>query len=319
MSSTTSDEHDPGTLPAVEQFLREITATEGETVRHELLSDLDRAGAQRLEEEWERVPPSVRAQMVRDMVEDAERNIERSYSRVMRIAIRDPHPATRIKALDGLWEHQQAELVGDLLDMLSSESDDSVRAALVMALAPYSQRAEIADLEESAAERLKVTLLNLYHEDSSATVRRRALESVGYFSDAGPVATAIREAYESGSFAMQVSALRAMGHQADARWLPLCYGELKSDEPEIRFEAVTAIGSIMDERSSSRIVDMIADDDAEVRLAAISALGSIGGPIAINALRRLVQEEEDELLIDAAEEALEEALLMENPLRPPHH
>lgn len=317
MSIFTSHENEPGTSAAVDQFFGELERSGGTVVLHELLSDLDRAGAQRLNEDWERIPRDVRVPLVRRMVEDAEVNIERSYGRVMRIAFSDPDPDARLAALEGLWEYDAPGLLEEMLDIAASEPDERVRAAVAEALAQYSRLAELEELEAGTSTRLSRTLLDLYRSDPSRTVRRRALESVSFISGNREIAEAIRQAYESGIFEMMVSALRAMGHQAVADWLPVCYSELSSDEPELRYEAVTAIGAIMDERSSTKIVDMLSDNDAEVRMAAVGALGSIGGPIAINALRRLIDEEDDELLVEAAEEALAEARLMENPLRPP--
>ncbi|HYI15617.1 MAG TPA: HEAT repeat domain-containing protein, partial [Thermomicrobiales bacterium] len=162
---------------------------------------------------------------------------------------------------------------------------------------------------------LRVTLLRVLENDVSPEVRRRALESAGYLADDPDVVRQIEDAYESGIHALRVSALHAMGRQADTRWLDIVHHELTSDEPELRFEAVTATGTIGDERSVVELIDRLRDDDVEVQMAAIAALGAIGGRLAISALRKLT-EDDSPAIVDAADDALEEALLTSNPLRP---
>ncbi|HUG13752.1 MAG TPA: HEAT repeat domain-containing protein [Thermomicrobiales bacterium] len=317
MSLYTPHEHAPGTSGAVEAFLKELKRSDSEVILLELLSDLDRDGARRLRDEWQSVPAATRTSMVRSMVEDAERDVAQVYGRVMHIALDDPEPETRLAALRGLWEHDAPGLLGELLNLASVEKDSRVREALAEALAPYAERVGADELETHEAARLRVTLLDMCQSDSARAVRRRALETLGYFPDDEAIAEAIQDAFDSGIFEMQVSALRAMGCQSDTRWLPACYGELNSDEVEIRHEAVTAIGKIMDVRSSTRVVDMLADEDADVRVAAILALGAISGPIAINTLRRIIRDEDDMVLVEAADDALSEAQLVVLPLQPP--
>lgn len=283
----------------------------------EVLSDLDRAGTQLLRGRWGQIPDESRLQLIRRMGEDAEDNIERSYGRVMRIALNDTNPSMRQAALEGIWEFDAPGLLEELIEMASSETDEGVRVALAVAFTPYCQRAASGQIDDVQVTQIRETLLDMYQHDPSPLVRRRAIETVAFMAGSEEITDAIRDAYESGQYDMIVSSLRAMGHTAMDYWLPICHRELLSDEPEIRYEAVTAVGSIMNERSSGHVVDMLSDEDTEVRLAAIGALGSIGGSISIGTLRRIVQEEDDELLLEAAQEALEEASLVENPLRPP--
>jgi HEAT repeat protein len=73
---------------------------------------------------------------------------------------------------------------------------------------------------------------------------------------------------------------------------------------------------IGDPRSVPDVVDVTSDSDSEVQLAAIAALGAIGGQMAVSALRRL-QQEDSPIIAQAADDALQEALIMANPLRPP--
>jgi HEAT repeat protein len=281
----------------------------------EPFSDLDRSAAAYLRSEWPSLPAQRRLAAVKAMTADAEENIARNYSRALLVAVDDDLPETRLCVLEGLWELASQEFLATLLSRAGVEANDEVRALLAQSLGRYAMQAELGELETEEAQAVRRTLMDLLEGDASVNVRRRALESLGYFSDDERVAEEIEHAYESGNFAMRVSAIRAMGLQSDPRWLPICHEELSSDDPEARYEAVAALGQIGDPRSVSLVVDVLQDDDSEVRLAAVAALGALGGQMAVNSLRRLTKED-DPALAEAAEDALEEALLLSNPLRP---
>ena len=105
---------------------------------------------------------------------------------------------------------------------------------------------------------------------------------------------------------MRVTALYAMGRNADLRWIPYLLPELSHDGPEIRMEAVRSLGELEARPAVSRIIQLIAvETDSEVRLAALAALGQIGGEEARKALEAAT-EWDDEAVISAAESALEE-------------
>jgi len=304
-----------GTTEHVARFVEQSTGRASGPVEIEGLSDLDRSAAALLRERWTEIPSANRARLTQAMVVDAEENVERNYHRVFLIAIDDEEPETRRSAIEGLWGYEESDLLEHLLRHVEAEPDPAVRTAEVVALGRYAMLSELDELDESQTARLKDVLLRLADDDESLDVRRRAIESLGYFSGDDEVDFQIEEAYESGIHENRVSAIHAMGRQATTRWLDVCMENLSDSEPEIRFEAVTAVGVIGEPRSVSAIIDLISDPDAEVRLAAIGALGAIGGPMAVNTLRRLTSED-DPAVVEAAEDALEEAQIASNPLRP---
>jgi HEAT repeat protein len=315
MSSSISPEPDHGSLAAVEHVLAQTRDVLGVMPTVDLLSDLDRAAATYLREQWVSIPNEVRFHIVQAMVEDAEENVIHDYKRVMLIALEDPVPDVRLAALEGLTEYDSPDFLDYILDRVEGEPDERSRAALTDAMGRFALQFEADEAGLDAASRLRSTLLRLHSSDASLEVRRKALESLGYLADDPEIIEAIEHAYSSGNFQLRVSSIHAMGHQATKRWMTICHEELQSDEPEIRVEAVTAAGLIGDERSVPHVIDMLSDDDDEVRSAAIVALGSIGGQLAVNTLRRLTKED-DPTVAEVAEEALEEALLHANPVRP---
>ena len=140
-------------------------------------------------------------------------------------------------------------------------------------------------------------------------MRRRAIEGLGYFGGEDVTAT-IAQAYATGRQPLKESALVAMGHSLDSRWLPIFEAELQSTEPALRYEAARASGELGSEASSllPRLLELAEASDSQVAQAAIWALGQIGGPGAQRTLQRLV-ESDDAAVQQAAEEALAELQL----------
>jgi HEAT repeat protein len=142
--------------------------------------------------------------------------------------------------------------------------------------------------------------------DRGVDARRRALESAGFFS--GPdVDEAIANAYSSGDRRLKASAVAAIGHAIDPRWLPVLQAELASTEPVMRYEAARASGEWGSEAASlvPLLVPLAQSDDSEVYSAAIWALGQIGGDAARRVLRQLINADEPARQT-AAQEALDE-------------
>jgi len=140
-----------------------------------------------------------------------------------------------------------------------------------------------------------------------------AIEAVSYSGD--PRITLIIEAaYFNDNEKMQVSAIFAMGRNADTRWLNTVTTELDNPGTEIRFEAVRACGELEAKDAVEKLIMIIEQDpDLEVQQAAIWALGRIGGKIAREALEICV-EAKHEVLALAAEDALDELNLFDDSM-----
>ena len=113
---------------------------------------------------------------------------------------------------------------------------------------------------------------------------------------------------------MRISAVHAMGRNADGIWLPTVLEEMISDDGEMRFEAAVAAGAIGDEDALASLSELAADEDAEVQEAAIASIGQVGGPAARSILHSLAAEHSDERVLEAVSDALAEADFIEDPL-----
>ena len=83
-------------------------------------------------------------------------------------------------------------------------------------------------------------------------MRGRALEALGVRGKDW-VHELIEEAYGSGDRRLTISAVHAMGRNADLAWLPMIIDEMESDDAEMRFEAATAAGGHRATKRRSRI------------------------------------------------------------------
>jgi HEAT repeat protein len=277
------------------------------------LSGLPPEARRELAELWPRIDVRRRRRIIQELVELAEDNVEFDFDAVFACGLADDDPDVRLESVRGLWEHQGADIIEPLLNMLERDSDAGVRAEAALALGRFVGLAAEGKLRERYArpieEGLRHAVRNTREVDE---VRARALEAAGAH-DGAWVRQAISEAYESDVPRLKVSAVHAMGRSCEDRWLPLLVKELGSDEAELRYEAAAACGELGDERAIPHLIKLIVDPDEEVKEAAIHSLGEIGGRQAREALLALL-DSDSEAVRDAATEALAQLDFEEDPL-----
>ncbi|MGQ9549617.1 MAG: HEAT repeat domain-containing protein [Roseiflexus sp.] len=276
------------------------------------LSGLDSKVYDALWETWQRIPVGRRIEIAQAMVELAEDNIDLDFTLMFEWLLDDTDAQVRVSAVEGLWECNGLPIMRRLLALLRDPADQ-VRAAAATALGRFAYMAEIDELDEEYGRQVHDALLSLIHDASQPTeVRRRAIESAGYFAASDEVQQQIELAYAAPDRLLRESALVAMGRSMLPRWLPVVSRELESPYPALRYEAARAAGEMADVARSlvSRVVSLCNDADTEVALAAIWALGQIGGETARRALQR-ISSSEDEARSQAAAEALDELTLEE--------
>lgn len=270
-------------------------------------SDLSRADAALVRQEWLLVPLKQRQALVRALVELALDDVDWHLGRFLRIAMDDPDEEVRRRAVDGLWEETEADLLGPLTQMLRHDKSEAVRAAAAKALGAYVLAGELDELDAALAMRAEEALLAILQNPAEpVAVQARALESIAYSGETG-VRQLIEDSYYSPDEEMRVSSLIAMGHSADTRWRGLARAELQNPSPRMRAEAARTCGELEAKKAESDLLALLVDEDQSVRLAAISALGHLGGSRAREALRALTESEEA-VEAEAADEALEEML-----------
>lgn len=252
------------------------------------LSSLDRDRRARLGQVWPAIDVARRRRLVAQMLDLVEDNLDLNFDAVFMRGLEDSDAEVRRISIQGLWEYEGSDLVAVLLRLLADDPSPAVRAQAALALGRFVTLWQLGNLRDRYFTQIEAALRRVLEgPDEPEEVRARAIEAMGPY-DAPWVRQKIREAYESGVRRMKVSSLFAMGRSCQPRWLPLLLRELASDDPELRYEAATACGSIGDRSAVPQLVPLLHDADAEVRAATIGALGEIGGEQARNALIEIV-------------------------------
>jgi HEAT repeat protein len=278
------------------------------------LSDLASADRPTLDRLWSHASVERRRKIAGILVQVAEDNIEYDFSSTLNVLLGDSDAEVRRTAVEGLTEDESNSTVRHLLDLLESDPDAEVRAATAVTLGPAALRAETGKLKDDLAARLMTLLLQATRDTTHPLVRRRALESLGYFCDNAEVEAEIRRAYTEGGDPA-ASALAAMGRNMNARWTPTLVKEVRNHKAQMRFEAAQALGELGDRNQVPALLPLLEDPDSEVQRITIWALGQIGGRAAQQALQGLGSDLPADIQA-FVDDALDEIVHSSNPLSP---
>ena len=276
------------------------------------LSNLNSEEMEFLEQAWATIEPKRRRQITYRLVELAEDNVELNFDSIFKSCLKDQDAEVRSKAIEGLWESEEASLIRPLINLLEKDSSEKVQAAAATGLGKFAMLAELKKLHSSHTSKLCQALLTAIDDKSKPIeVRRRALEAAAPLS-LPRVKKAIMKAYQSHNSKLRTSAIYAMGKNCDCSWLSIVLKELGSANAEIRYEAAGACGELGEEEAAPRLIELINDLDTDVQLAAIQALGKIGGTEVKGCLEQCLNNP-NELIQEAAEAALLELEAEEDP------
>ncbi len=269
------------------------------------LSNLNSEELALFEQAWAAIEPKRQGQIMYRLVELAEDNFELDFDSIFKSRLKDPDDEVRSKAIEGLWESEEASLIDPLIELLEQDSSEKVQATAATALGKFAMLAELKKLRPSHKSKVCQALLAVIDDkDKPIEVKRRALEAAAPLS-LPQTEKAIVKAYQSGEPKLRIGALFAMGKSCNHSWLPILLKELASADAEVRYEAARACGELGEKEAAPYLVELITDPDVDVQLAAIQALGKIGGPEAKNSLEQCLNHS-SEVIQQAAEQALYE-------------
>jgi len=284
-------------------------------LRNSRLVDLSNLNSEELElwkQAWVNIKPKRRQQIIYRLVELAEDNFELDFDSIFRNCLKDQDAGVRSKAIEGLWESEDASLISPFINLLEQDSSEDVQAAASTALGKFAMLAELNKLRPGHTSKVCRTLLGVISDKNrTVEVRRRALEAAAPLS-LPQVEKAIREAYQSHNRQLKISAIYAMGRNYNRAWLSILLRELSSADVEIRYEAVGACGELGEEAASPYLIELIGDPDVDVQVAALQALSKIGGGGAKECLRQCLNNP-SEVIRQVAEQALYELETEESP------
>lgn len=272
------------------------------------LSDLTPEQALAFETKWAAAPNEKRAAISRHLADITEDNFIVDFTPTFRKLLLDPHVEVRLAALDGLWDCTDMSLVRPVILLVQNDPDDRVRAQAAATLGHIVLMAEWKQVDQVHADQIVEALIAEYNKPFSPTiVRRAALESISASADER-IPGLIHAAYLEEDKGMRLSAVFAMGRNADHRWLPVVLEEMDNPLVDMRLEATQSAGEIGSSDVVEPLILLLDDEELEVRLAAVFALGNIGSGLAQEALQEIIDDPfGDETMQEAAELALDEA------------
>lgn len=308
----------PRKKPTIEETIRAIQDMQSDVVPSRVyygLSDLSDQDVRQLDTIWPTVDENRRRLIATQLAEASETSFDLDYQALGHYVLSDESSLVRAAAIGLLWIDVSIAYLDRLIRLAQNDTSTIVRAAAVSEIGRFILLGEYEEIAQSDAERARECAIALWlNHNEDIEVRRRALEAISNSSHE-IVPSAIREAYESGSHLMKVSAVFAMGRSYDDAWEDIVLRELHNPDPEIRFEAARAAGELDLAAAIAPLTQLAQDDDQDIREVSIWALGEIGGNKALTALMTLAEaaeEREDEEAIEAIDEAIAYASLFDD-------
>ena len=299
-----------------EQVLEQLAQDSPPEATLYLLSNLHGKELARLTQVWPTLPKEHRHAIATRLVEIGEDDFEVDFCEVFKIGLQDADARVRVSAIEGLWEVEKIALLRLIIRMLEQDPSVLVREAAATSLSRFALLAELGRLQPRQVDLIWNALWTAIRSPTEdMSVRRRAIESIAYF-DRPEITRLIQETYKNEEPKMRVSAVFAMGRSGDQEWADKVLEELYTDDPEMRYEATRACGELKLIEATSALSKLVADTDPEIKFAAVWALGQIGTPEARRVLE-ICNEQGDEALEDAAENALAEMDFMDGDIEFP--
>ncbi len=276
-------------------------------------SDLGPMELKTLLDVWPRVKPSRKLTLLEELDALAETDTLVSFDDLALTLLADPEPDVRTRAIRLLDEYENPKVVPSFLDMLKNDPDVNVRVEAANALHLFVDLGELEEIPENIYHQVEDALLASAASEDESRVRRVALESLGY-SSRPEVTTLIESAFHREDPAWQASSLVAMGRSADERWDEEVTHSLVNVNDQVRKAAVQAAGELSLQLARPILLKMLGEEEDEGILnAAIWSLSQIGGEDVRTYLENLldVVGEDDEQLA-FLEEALDNLAFTED-------
>jgi len=261
---------------------------------------------------WPRVELKRKLTLLDELDALAENDTLVSFDDLASALLTDPDPQVRTRAIRLLDETEDVKLVPSFLDMLKNDPDINVRVETARALNLFMDLGELEEIPEPIYHQIEDALLTTIAGHDDVRVRRAALESIGY-SSREEVATIIQSSFQREDPHWKVSALTAMGHSADDRWSDEVTRSLVNENDNIRRAAVQAAGELTLRSTRPLLLRMLnEEEDSLVMSAVIWSLSQIGGEDVRTYLENILDQTEDEEQIAFLEEALDNLAFTED-------
>lgn len=235
-----------------------------------------------------------------------------SFDDLGRALLKDDESQVRVRAMRLLVECEDVRLVPIYIDMLTKDSEIAVRAEAASMLGLFVQLGEFDDIPDDVHHQIEDVLLEVLNGEDEPSVRRRALEALG-FSSRDEVPVLIESSFNRQDPDWQASAIFAMGRSNDERWADKVLRMLVSENRRIRLAAVQAAGELGLALARPLLLNLLEEEfDDAIAGAAIWSLSQIGGEDVRIYLQNLLDNVEDDDQAAFLEEALDNLAFTED-------
>ncbi len=276
-------------------------------------SDIDSVSLNLLLEAWPRIAPDRKRFLLEELQTLSDNDTLVSFDDLARALLNDSDAQVQAGAIRLLDECNDAKLIPVYLKILSSDKDASARAEAASALGKFVHLGELEEILKKTQGRVEDALLEKINSEDDASVRRQALESIGY-SSRHEVITLIESAFHREDPDWQASALVAMGRSSDERWEEDVLSKLLDENPRVQLAAIEAAGELELAPAREILLKMLEEDENDelVVNAAVWSLSQIGGEDARIYIESLIDETEDDDQVEFLEEALDNLAFTED-------
>ncbi len=272
----------------------------------QLYSDLDPKSLRLFSDVWSSVKPARKLLLLDQLVAYLDQDTIANFESIGSVLVEDADGEVRARAIQLLAESNDPKLVDKLTDVLLNDVDLAPRIEATHLLGEFIVLGELEELKEELQRKAEDALLAVIRSEDDATLRKFALESIGYSSRPDIATTVIESAFKRADPTWVASALRAMGRSHDDHWNEDVVSMLLDDDPRIRFAAVEAAGELSIENAGPILLQMLEEEeeDDDVVAAAIWSLSQVGSDDARIYLVNLIEKTEDEDMVEFLEDAL---------------
>jgi HEAT repeat protein len=230
---------------------------------------------------------------------------EEECGRVCENLMRDASPSVRRMAIEGLWGIADPRHIKSLMDIVSGDSDDEVRASAASVLGTYVWHGLEGEVPRRHFQRVRDFLMEAVRDERNPLpVRRSALEAVSFDPD-DEVAELIEWGYKHPDRELNLSAIFAMGRSQCERWVRILGVEMQSEDRERRLEAIHSAGEGYMQGLTPTLRNLVLSPDREIRIAAMWSLAHTGGPGAVEQLELCAGSSDEEIRRNAEDAILE--------------
>ena len=269
-------------------------------------SDLDPKSLRLFLDVWNSVKPDRKLILLDSLLSHMDSDTLVSYEEIGKALLNDADANVRARAIGLLAESNDPKLVDPLINIFLNDAELAPRMEAATLLGEFVLLGELEELPIAVQREIEDALISVIRREDNPSLRRKALEALGY-SSRDELPNIIETAYQRSDSAWTASALRAMGRSHDNAWNDSVVSKLLDYDPKIRFAAAEAAGELGIQEASPIMLQMLEDEeeDDDVTSAAIWSLSQIGGEDARVYILNLLENTEDEDIVEFLEDALE--------------